>query len=93
MPNTPTTVTIGSDSLSPNPVSLAKGSQVNWTNSSGETVTLNLPAIFSPQGDPTIENGATSRTYTVNANATVGSYSYPITTAAAVPRSGTIDVT
>lgn len=93
MPDTPTTVTIGSDSLSPDPLSLARGARVNWTNNSGTTVTLNLPAIFSPPGNPTINNGQTSQTYTVNSNATVGSHTYTISTPAAVPRSGTIDVT
>ena len=87
-----TTVTINSNNLSPDPVDLDKGSKVNWHNSSGETLVLGLPAIFSPQGDPTIPDGQTSRDYTVNANATVGNHSYSISTPAAVPRSGTIDV-
>ena len=92
MPTT-TTVTIHRNNVSPDPVTLGKGDHVNWHNSSGETVILGLPRIFSPQGDPTIANGETSRNYTVNANATVGNHTYSISTPAAVPRSGTIDVT
>lgn len=86
-------VTINVEDHYPEPVPLDRGDKVNWYNNTGETVTLKLPPIFSPQGDPTIDDGETSRDFTVNNNATVGSYTYKITALERAPRNGTIDVT
>ena len=88
-----TTVTINKTNLSCKTVALDRGDDLKWHNNSGATVTLGLPAIFAPPGNPTIDNGDTSRKYTVKANAKKGNHTYSISTPGAVPRNGTIDVT
>ena len=87
------TVTIDKNTLSCKIVALERGDQLKWHNNSGEKVTLDLPAILAPPGDPTIDNGGTSGNYTIKANATKGNHNYEISGPTGSPRNGTIDVT
>ena len=79
----------------PDPLSCSPGDQITWTNNYSQAITgFTLPTSVSPQQNPApIAVGATTRAFTVNANASgTSSYGYSWPDAARGTRGGTIDV-
>lgn len=95
MPQNWTISITASGDPSPNPLTCSRGDQITWTNNYSKAITeFTLPTIVSPQTNPApIAPGATTRSYTVNANASgSSSYGYSWPDVKKGTRGGTIDV-